>query len=226
MPVADSLLCEKGGRRRIRVRERPTPSVDDRGRACRAEATIVQVLGIVYRAISTFLPRSACRLEGERRVRIAWPRLQRSGGASHVSPQRRRIRIGRTTHRLTWLRRYPPARSYILRPVMDGTAGGPKLSAADLLSNGPRVVNVGLPRFAEDLRAVGVPVADVAWTPPASADNSGTRSARPYHWSRSGADRASRDRQCRRDRADARRGPGARRRAPGRRSRQPDSGTG
>ena len=45
------------------------------------------------------------------------------------------------------------------------------MSAADLLSNGPRVVNVGLPRFAEDLRAVGVPVADVAWTPPASADN-------------------------------------------------------
>ena len=45
------------------------------------------------------------------------------------------------------------------------------MSAADLLSNGPRVVNVGLPRFAEDLRAVGVPVAHVAWTPPASADN-------------------------------------------------------
>ena len=44
------------------------------------------------------------------------------------------------------------------------------MSAADLLSNGPRVVNVGLPRFAEDLRAAGVPVADVAWTPPASAD--------------------------------------------------------
>ena len=44
------------------------------------------------------------------------------------------------------------------------------MSAADLLSNGPRVVNVGLPRFADDLRAAGVPVADVAWTPPASAD--------------------------------------------------------
>jgi len=44
------------------------------------------------------------------------------------------------------------------------------LSAADLLSNGPRVVNVGLPRFAEDLRGAGVPVVDVAWTPPASAD--------------------------------------------------------
>ena len=32
------------------------------------------------------------------------------------------------------------------------------------------MVNVGLPRFADDLRTAGVPVADVAWTPPASAD--------------------------------------------------------
>ena len=32
------------------------------------------------------------------------------------------------------------------------------------------MVNVGLPRFADDLRAAGVPVVDVAWTPPASAD--------------------------------------------------------
>ena len=44
------------------------------------------------------------------------------------------------------------------------------MTAAGLLSQGPRVVNVGLPRFAEDLRAGGVPVIDVAWTPPASAD--------------------------------------------------------
>ena len=44
------------------------------------------------------------------------------------------------------------------------------MSAADLISNGPRVVNVGLPRFADDLRACGVAVTDVAWTPPASAD--------------------------------------------------------
>ena len=48
MSVANSLPCEKGGRRRIRVREHPTPSVDDRGRACRAQAPIAQVLGIVY----------------------------------------------------------------------------------------------------------------------------------------------------------------------------------
>ncbi len=32
------------------------------------------------------------------------------------------------------------------------------------------MVNVGLPGFAEDLRAGGVPVVDVDWTPPASAD--------------------------------------------------------
>ena len=32
------------------------------------------------------------------------------------------------------------------------------------------MVNVGLPRFADDLRAGGVPVIDVEWTPPASAD--------------------------------------------------------
>ena len=44
------------------------------------------------------------------------------------------------------------------------------MTAADLLSNGPRVVNVGLSRFADDLRAAGVPVTDVDWTPPASAD--------------------------------------------------------
>ena len=81
MSVADSLLCEKGGRRRIRVRERPTLSVDNRGRAYRAAATIAQVLGIVYRANSTFLPRSACRLEGERRVRIARHRARNSGAA-------------------------------------------------------------------------------------------------------------------------------------------------
>ena len=123
MSVADSLLCEKGGRCRIRVRERPTPSVDYRGRACRAEAMIVQVLGIVYRAISTFLPRSACRLEGERRVRIAWPRSQRSGGVPHVSPQRCGIRIGRTTRRLTWLRRYPCAFQVRLE-LFDDEVGG------------------------------------------------------------------------------------------------------
>ena len=44
------------------------------------------------------------------------------------------------------------------------------MTAADLLSNPPRVVNIGLSRFADDLRAADVPVTDVAWTPPSSAD--------------------------------------------------------
>ena len=44
------------------------------------------------------------------------------------------------------------------------------MTAADLLSSPPRVVNIGLPRFADDLRAAGVAVTDVAWTPPASTD--------------------------------------------------------
>ena len=48
--------------------------------------------------------------------------------------------------------------SYILRSIVDRPPGGSKLTAADLLSNGPRVVNVGLPRFADDLRGAGVPV--------------------------------------------------------------------
>ena len=56
MSVADSLLCEKGDRRRIWVRERPTPIVDDRGRACRAKATIAQVLGIVHAPSDLYLP--------------------------------------------------------------------------------------------------------------------------------------------------------------------------
>jgi hypothetical protein len=34
----------------------------------------------------------------------------------------------------------------------------------------PRVVNVGLPLFAETLAALGVPVVDVAWRPPAGGD--------------------------------------------------------
>lgn len=41
------------------------------------------------------------------------------------------------------------------------------MSVSNLLS-GPRVVNVGLRAFADDLGARGTPVANVAWTPPAS----------------------------------------------------------
>ena len=41
---------------------------------------------------------------------------------------------------------------------------------ARLLAAPPRVVNVGLARFAEDLRANGAHVAHVAWSPPAGGD--------------------------------------------------------
>jgi hypothetical protein len=39
-----------------------------------------------------------------------------------------------------------------------------------LLDEGPRVVNVGLEGFAEDLQAHGVPVTHVGWRPPAGGD--------------------------------------------------------
>lgn len=48
--------------------------------------------------------------------------------------------------------------------------GGQKTGAATLLSVRPRVANVGLARFAEDLSAAGAPVVHVAWTPPAGGN--------------------------------------------------------
>jgi hypothetical protein len=39
-----------------------------------------------------------------------------------------------------------------------------------LLEGPPRVINVGLERFAEDLGAQGVAVQHVAWSPPAGGD--------------------------------------------------------
>lgn len=39
-----------------------------------------------------------------------------------------------------------------------------------LLASGPRVVNIGLSGFADDLRASGVPVVHVEWSPPAGGD--------------------------------------------------------
>ena len=104
-------------------------------------------------------------------------------------------------------------------PPCDRPCGDLNCPLPTCFSNGPRVVNVGLPRFADDLRAAGVPVTDVAWTPPASADAPGARCPRPPHRSGPGADRAGRGGQCGRDGADARRGPRARRRAPRRRGR-------
>jgi FdrA protein len=42
---------------------------------------------------------------------------------------------------------------------------------ADRLLTAPvRVINVGLEGFADDLRAQGVPVTHVAWSPPAGGD--------------------------------------------------------
>ena len=41
---------------------------------------------------------------------------------------------------------------------------------ASLLDAPPRVINVGLERFAEDLAAQGVAVRHVQWAPPAGGD--------------------------------------------------------
>ena len=40
----------------------------------------------------------------------------------------------------------------------------------ELLENGPRVVNIGLPDFADSLRAQGAEVVQVNWYPPACGD--------------------------------------------------------
>lgn len=39
-----------------------------------------------------------------------------------------------------------------------------------LLADGPKVVNIGLVGFAEDLRGREVPVVHVDWSPPAGGD--------------------------------------------------------
>ena len=49
-------------------------------------------------------------------------------------------------------------------------AEAPAAPAAALLTGPPRVVNVGLPLFAESLRAQNVPVIDLDWRPPAEGD--------------------------------------------------------
>jgi FdrA protein len=43
-------------------------------------------------------------------------------------------------------------------------------SAARLLAAPPRVINVGLERFAEELAQQGVKVVQVAWAPPAGGN--------------------------------------------------------
>ena len=47
--------------------------------------------------------------------------------------------------------------------------------ARALLRDGPRVLNVGLERFAADLDARGVPVLHVGWRPPAGGDVAAAR---------------------------------------------------
>jgi FdrA protein len=55
-----------------------------------------------------------------------------------------------------------------------GMTGGSKTAAdrrpASLLEAPPRVINVGLERFAEDLAAQGVAVQHVQWSPPAGGN--------------------------------------------------------
>ncbi len=43
-------------------------------------------------------------------------------------------------------------------------------SAASLLTQPVRVINIGLESFADELRAQGVPVTHVQWSPPAGGD--------------------------------------------------------
>jgi hypothetical protein len=41
---------------------------------------------------------------------------------------------------------------------------------AALLQAPPRVINIGIPAFAEELRAAGIPVIQLDWAPPVVAD--------------------------------------------------------
>lgn len=45
-----------------------------------------------------------------------------------------------------------------------------KARIAALLQAPPRIVAIGLPVFAEELRSAGVPVLQLDWAPPAIAD--------------------------------------------------------
>lgn len=45
-----------------------------------------------------------------------------------------------------------------------------KPQGPSLLSTPPRVINVGLQRFADDLAAAGATVVHVTWQPPAGGD--------------------------------------------------------
>lgn len=58
-------------------------------------------------------------------------------------------------------------------PPGDAAGAGPdeaRPSVSDLLSRPPRVINVGLAAFADELRGLGVTVIAVQWAPPAGGD--------------------------------------------------------
>jgi hypothetical protein len=47
-------------------------------------------------------------------------------------------------------------------------AKAPRIAA--LLQSAPRIINIGLPSFAEELRAAGVAVVELDWSPPPARD--------------------------------------------------------
>jgi FdrA protein len=56
------------------------------------------------------------------------------------------------------------------KTMADGGADDPADGPPRLLARSPKVINVGLERFAEDLAAQGVAVQHVQWSPPAGGD--------------------------------------------------------
>jgi FdrA protein len=76
------------------------------------------------------------------------------------------IVAGRAGREQLWARLRYPARQRGTDLAADVSAG----DLPPLLATGPRVVNVGLARFAESLRGQHVPVIDVDWRPPAGGD--------------------------------------------------------
>jgi hypothetical protein len=56
------------------------------------------------------------------------------------------------------------------KTVADGQADDPANGPPRLLAQPPKVINVGLERFAEGLAAQGFAVQHVQWSPPAGGD--------------------------------------------------------
>ncbi len=79
------------------------------------------------------------------------------------------IVVDRSARETIWARLRYPVRQYgaeLAPPTATVSTG----DLPPLLSAGPRVVNVGLSRFAESLRTQQVPVIDLDWRPPAERD--------------------------------------------------------